>query len=120
MPTREVSMDRGSLGLLKGARNIVHWSQEDFAEKSGVSLSTIKKMERRAYSKNDSGDETHGDLFYTTRDVIDAMLGALEEAGITIKKTDTEASLVVDPCRGTGAFFEAAMRVAAGRKDSES
>lgn len=120
MPKREVLMDRGSLGLLKGARTIVHWSQEDLAEKSGVSLSTIKKMERRAYSKNDPGDETHGGLFYTTRDVIDAMLGALEEAGVTIKETTTETSLVVDGGIGTGAFLEAARRAAAGRKDPES
>ncbi|OAN69017.1 hypothetical protein A8B82_04945 [Sulfitobacter sp. EhC04] len=103
-------MDTGSIGLLKAARASLHWSQQDFAEKSGVSLSTIKKMERRAFLKKETGYQSQEGTFYTTRDVVDALLVALKKDGVTIVGKGATAHVVVDQCGGTGDFLQAARR----------
>jgi predicted transcriptional regulator len=40
-----MSIGKLSIRQLKAARELVAWSQEDLAEKSGVSLSTIQRLE---------------------------------------------------------------------------
>jgi transcriptional regulator with XRE-family HTH domain len=40
-----MSIGKLSIRLLKAAREVVAWSQEDLAEKSGVSLPTIQRLE---------------------------------------------------------------------------
>ena len=116
MPNREVEMDRGSIGLLKAARGALHWSQADLAEKSGVSLSTIGKMERHAYEKNkprrkELRGKTQGEVFFTTKEILDAILSALAEAGVTIDTQGTQTRVVIDLSMGTGGFLHVATGV---------
>ncbi len=119
MRKHELQMDMASIGLLKAARAALHWSQGDLAERSGVSLSTIKNMERRAYTKGGSGAQFQATSFFTTYDVINAMLGALAESGVTILEKDQKAHVVIDPSAGTGAFMLAARRFIEGSEDQE-
>lgn len=38
-------MDRNVVGLVKAGRGALHWSQENLAEESGVSVATIRRFE---------------------------------------------------------------------------
>lgn len=92
----EIALDRHGVGLLKAGRNALHWSQEDLAKESGVSVATIKRIEKI----EDRIDTTIGDTLRhlgiknerkmsakskaVRREKIKAMLLALERNGVTI------------------------------------
>jgi predicted transcriptional regulator len=65
-----MSIGKLSIRQLKAARELVAWSQEDLAEKSGVSLPTIQRLE--------AADGDLGGRPATGEKII----GALEKAGV--------------------------------------
>jgi transcriptional regulator with XRE-family HTH domain len=65
-----VSILKVSIRQIKAARSLLGWSQEDLAEKSAVSLPTIKRLE--------AGDGPLGGR----KETIDAIQGALTRGGV--------------------------------------
>jgi DNA-binding XRE family transcriptional regulator len=120
MPKRDVQMNSATIGLLKAARGVLHWSQEDLAGKSGVSLSTIKKLERRAYRKNKVDDRYPHDSFFSTHEVVDAILSAFRAAGVNIEAKGSETHVVVDRCMGTADFLRIATHMLDDKEDVQS
>ena len=70
MQGRQVSIPKVSIEQIKAARALLRWSQIDLAEKSGVSIATIKRLEA-----------AKGDLAGRAG-TSDAIRAALESAGV--------------------------------------
>jgi transcriptional regulator with XRE-family HTH domain len=66
-----MSISKISIRQIKAARSLLNWSQDDLAEKSGVSKPTIGRLESQ-------DSETVGGRTETG----DALVAALEKAGV--------------------------------------
>lgn len=62
-----------SIEQIRAARGLLGWSQTDLAEAAGLSLPTIKRLER----ESDDGSAV-------SEDVRDAVRAALEKAGVEL------------------------------------
>jgi predicted transcriptional regulator len=64
-----------SIRQLKAARSLLDWSQEILAEKAGLSVPTVKRVETAGKLDDEAGDSVR-------QKTIDAIRTALEKAGI--------------------------------------
>jgi len=64
-------------GQLRAARALLDWSQTTLAEKAGLSVETIKRLER-----------TKGTLEATKVSTLEAITGAIEKAGVEFTNGD--------------------------------
>jgi transcriptional regulator with XRE-family HTH domain len=71
-----MSIGKLSIRLLKAAREVVAWSQEDLAEKSGVSLPTIQRL------------EAAGGALGGRPETREKIMAALEKAGVEFTNGD--------------------------------
>ncbi|MCR8826276.1 helix-turn-helix domain-containing protein [Pseudosulfitobacter koreensis] len=112
----EVAIDSDAIGLLKAGRNALHWSQEDLANESGVSIATIRRVESKVQSIT---EEVCGkfDLkpdFCVRREKIEALLRALNKHGVSVWKDETAAGLTVKTIRDQE-IFEIAKQIDSGQ-----
>jgi transcriptional regulator with XRE-family HTH domain len=84
-----MSIGKLSIRLLKAAREVVAWSQEDLAEKSGVSLPTIQRL------------EAAGGALGGRPETREKIMAALERAGVEFIDGD-EPGVKLNPKKTTG------------------
>lgn len=93
----EISMDRKVVGILKAGRGALHWSQENLAQESGVSIATIRRFESRINSITEMALQSLGRKMTVPvrREKVEAILNAFHRNGISLERDESAYKLSI-------------------------
>lgn len=114
MKKADVKIDEDVVGLIKAGRSILHWSQEDLADESEISIATIRRAESRinAITADAMAHLGKSNPPKIRREKVEAILQAFQRNGLTVWRGDNEFGITLKDRPRNNEFFEVAKLVA--------
>lgn len=122
MRSKELEVGTETARAVKAARMLFGWSQKDLADRCGVSLSVLKRLESLASLEEAETTKTgmRRNSYVTRRETVDAIVKSFEDSGLSFRFSETSFSLEVsDSSAGSGNFFFRARHWLEGNKEDE-
>ncbi len=97
---REVVLSIDDIRIMIICRASLFWTQQDLADKSGVSIGAIKRMESfgketLSKQKSDVNYKTNKDIIYVRHETVDALHKVFESEGINIQHMKKKIKIIM-------------------------